>query len=629
MTTDESEKLDLHSQDVAEQRRQALLRLYPEIHTEAGKLDIEKLKLALGEAADVGKERFGLNWPGKADCFRTIQAPSLGTLRPCPEESVNFDSTGHLIIEGDNLEVLKLLQKPYLGNVKMIYIDPPYNTGNDFIYPDDYTESLRTYLEYTGQADAGGKPFRSNTDTDGRFHSRWLNMMYPRLYLARDLLREDGVIFVSCDDHEVHNLRALMNEVFGEENFVACVIWQKVYSPKNSARHLSEDHDYIVVYARHAEIWRPRLLPRTAEMEARYDNPDQDPRGPWKPSDLSARNYYSEGTYAIQCPSGRTIAGPPTGSYWRVKKSRFLELDQDGRIWWGEDGNNVPAIKRFRTEVKQGRIPQTLWPYSEVGHTQVAKKQLLEHVAFEHTDNVLDTVKPTGLIRRMLQIATQPTECDVILDFFAGSGPTGHAVLEQNRDDGGNRTFLLVQLPEPLPTPEARLRTIADIAKERLRHAAQALTDGDSGKLALEGSTKVDRGFRVFKLAESNFATWDAEQSKDADQLAEQLALHANHIRDGRSELDLLYEILLKSGYPLASPVEALELAGKRVNSVGSGELLICLERTLTLDLIRVMAARTPKRVVCLEEGFAGNDQLKANAVYIFKTKGITSFKTV
>src|SRR3990172_8470783 len=265
----EPEKLDLRSHDIAEDRREEFLRLFPETRAEGGKLDFERLKLALGEAVDVGKERYGLNWPGKADCFKAIQTPSLATLRPCPEESVSFDTSENLIIEGDNLEVLKLLQKSYLGKVKMIYIDPPYNTGNDFIYPDNYSESLQTYLEYTGQVDAEGHKFGTNSDTSGRFHSKWLNMMYPRLYLARNLLRDDGAIFVSCDDNEVHNLRSVMNEIFGEENFIANVIWQKVFSPKNTARHFSEDHDYIVVYARNAETWAPALLPRTAEMDAR------------------------------------------------------------------------------------------------------------------------------------------------------------------------------------------------------------------------------------------------------------------------------------------------------------------------------------------------------------------------
>jgi adenine-specific DNA-methyltransferase len=643
--TDQSNKLDLRSHDIAEEKQQALLRLFPEIRTEGGKLDFERLKLVLGESVDVGKERYGMTWPGKADCFKTIQMPSLGTLRPCPEESVNFDTTENLIIEGDNLEVLKLLQKSYLGKIKMIYIDPLYNTGNDFIYPDNYTESLQTYLEYTGQVDAEGRKFGTNTDTDGRFHSKWLNMMYPRLYLARNLLREDGVIFVSCDDNEVHNLRALINEIFGEENFIASVIWQKVFSPKNSARHFSEDYDYIVIYARHAEVWRPELLPRTEDMEARYDNPDNEPRGLWKPRDLSARNYYSEGIYPVTCPSGRMIEGPPQGRYWVISKDKFLELDKDNRIWWGKDGNGMPRLKRFLSEVKQGRVPQTLWPYSEVGYTQDAKKQLMEYVAFEQTDNVLDTVKPTGLIRRMLQIATQPKEDDIVLDFFAGSGSTGHAVLEQNHADGGNRMCILVQLSKLLPKPETILKTIAGTCKERVRHVIKKLNEEDAGKLDLECAKPQDRGFKVFKLAESNLRSWNAEVPQEAGALEKQLDLHVVHIREGRTADDLLYELLLKRGFPLTTPVQQLMLpphpsplpqgerechdSAKTVYSVAGGALLICLERELTLELIRAMADKKPERVVCLDEGFAGNDQLKANAVQIFKTNGVASFRTV
>lgn len=647
------ERFDLRSHDIADDKQQALLRLFPEIRTEGGKIDFERLKLALGAAVDVGKERYGMNWPGKAECFKTIQSPSMGTLRPCVDESINFNTTENLIIEGDNLEVLKLLQKSYLGKIKMIYIDPPYNTGNDFIYPDNYSESLQTYLEYTGQVDDAGRKFGTNTDTDGRFHSKWLNMMYPRLYLARNLLREDGTIFISCDDGELNNLRALMNEVFGEENFVANIIWQKVFSPKNSAKHFSEDHDYILVYARRAEEWRPVLLPRTDEMEARYDNPDDDPRGAWTSGDLSARNYYSEGVYSVECPSGRVVEGPPPGSYWRVSKEKFFELNKDGRIWWGKDGNGTPRLKRFLSDVKQGRVPQTLWPYSEVGHTQDAKKQLFEHVTFENTDNVLDTVKPIALIGRILQLATHSKNDDIVLDFFAGSGPTGHAVLDQNRRDDGNRKFILVQLPEPFSKPEKQLQTIADITKERVRRVIKKLNDEDAGKLDLDDVKKQDRGFRVFKLSESNFKPWNAAVSPDEQALTQQLELHVDHLREGRTADDILYEILLKSGFALTTKVEVLELGApspqpspsgrggkeddsrargegvKKVYSVAEGALFICLERQLTLDLIRAMADKQPERVVCLDEGFAGNDQLKANAVQIFKTKGVTSFKTV
>jgi adenine-specific DNA-methyltransferase len=626
---DVPDKLDLGSLDIAEGRRQGLLRLFPEIRTEGEKLDLERLKLALGEAVDVGRERYGMTWPGKADCFRTIQAPTLATLQPCPGESVNFDTTENLIIEGDNLEVLKLLQKSYLGKVKLIYIDPPYNTGNDFIYPDNYTESLRTYLEYTGQVDAEGKKFGTNTEADGRFHSKWLNMMYPRLYLARNLLTEDGVIFISVDDNEVDNLRKLCNEIFGDENFIATVIWQKVYAPKSSAKHFSEDHDYVLAFARRSDCWRPELLPRTEAQDAVYKNPDNDPRGPWRPNNLAARNYYSKGMYAIQCPSGRKIDGPPKGSYWRVSEDRFWELHRDGRIWWGQDGNNIPAPKIYLSEVKQGRVPQTLWPYSEVGHTQEAKRELMEFVSFENTDNVLDTVKPTRLLRRMLQLGTEAHGADVALDFFAGSGSLAHAVLAQNAEDGGNRRFVVVQLPEPLPVAESSLRTIADITKERIRRVIKELDEKDSGKLELGEGTKQNRGFRLFKLAESSFRPWDAGASKDAGELAEQLEMFVDHIREGRTDQDLLFEILLKSGYPLTSPVETLGLGGKTVHSVAGGLLFICLERELTLDLIRAIAERKPERVVCLDEGFAGNDQLKANAVQIFKTKGVTSFKTV
>jgi adenine-specific DNA-methyltransferase len=624
----EPERLDLRSEDVAGDKQAELLRLFPEARTEDGKIDFERLKLVLGRTIDVGKERFGMNWPGKADCFRTIQTPSLGTLRPDPEDSLHFDTADNLVIEGDNLEVLKILQKAYLGKVKLIYIDPPYNTGNDFIYPDNYTESLETYLEYTGQADAEGKKFGTNTETDGRFHSKWLNMMYPRLYLARNLLREDGTIFVSCDDNEFHNLRAVMNEIFGEENFIASVIWQKVYSPKNSAQHFSEDHDYIVVYARRADIWRPELLPRTEEMEARYDNPDNDTRGPWKPGDLSARNYYGEGTYPVTCPSGRVIEGPPPGMYWRVSKEKFQQMDRDGRIWWGKDGNNVPAIKRFLSEVKQGRVPQTFWPYSEVGHTQDAKKELLEFVKFENTDNVLDTVKPVELLRRILQLATRASEGDIVLDFFAGSGSTGHGVLSQNAEDGGNRRFILVQLPEPLPKPEKVLKTIADICKERLRSVIQKFDTDKAGKLELE-APQTARGFRVFRLAESNFRPWNAEEPKDAQTLAQQLELHIKHIREGRTADDILCELLLKSGFPLTTPVERKTVADKSIYAVAGGAFIICLEKDLTLEAIRAIADLKPERVVCLDESFAGNDQLKANAVQTFKAKGVTSFKTV
>ncbi len=622
------EKLDLRSHDIAAEKVAELLRLFPEIRTEGGKLDFDRLRLALGETVDAGKERYGMNWPGKADCFKTIQTPSVATLRPCPEESVNFEASENLIIEGDNLEVLKLLQKSYLGKVKMIYIDPPYNTGNDFIYPDDYAESLRTYLEYTGQVDAEGRKFGTNTDADGRFHSKWMNMMYPRLYLARNLLRDDGAIFISIDDHEADNLRKICNEVFGEENFVATILWQKVFSPKNTARQFSEDHDYIVCYARNTASWTPVLLPRSEAAQDRYVNPDNDPRGPWSSSDLTARNYYAEGQYEVTSRSGRVFK-PAVGNYWRVKQSKFEELDKDDRISWGENGDSMPRLKRFLSEVKEGVVPQTLWKFEEVGHTQESKKELIEYVGFQDTNNVIDSVKPTRLVKKLLRIGTQPSAADIVLDFFLGTGTTAHAVLALNAEDGGNRRFIGVQLPEPLATPESGLRTITDVARRRVSRVAGELSDKMSQSLEFAGNRPQDFGFRVYRLAESNFTQWDARIEHEAEALAKQLELHVEHIRAGRSADDILYELLLKSGFPLTTPVEKKTLAGKTLYGVAGGMLIICLEQALTLELIRAIADAKPERVVCLDAGFAGNDQLKANAVQTFRTKGVTSFKTV
>src|SRR3989344_6424126 len=298
------EKMDLKSKDIKSEQIDKLKQLFPEVVTE-GKINFEKLKLTMGEEIDSSKERYGMSWAGKSNCFRIIQEPSLGTLKPVRKDSVDFDTTENLFIEGDNLEVLKLLQKSYFGKVKMIYIDPPYNTGKEFIYPDNFSESLDTYLRYAGLKDSEGRTFSTNTANEGRFHTKWLNMMYPRLYLARNLLREDGVIFISIDDNEVENLRRICDEIFGEENFVATLIWQKVYSPKNSAQYFSEDHDFIVVYARNSQAWRPELIPRSEEALDRYKNPDNDPRGQWKPSDLTARNYYWEGLYEIAGPAGK------------------------------------------------------------------------------------------------------------------------------------------------------------------------------------------------------------------------------------------------------------------------------------------------------------------------------------
>ena len=618
------EKLALRSHDIAEDKRQELLRLFPEIRTEGGRLDFERLKLALGEAVDVGKERYGMNWPGKAECFRTIQAPSVGTLRPCPEESVNFDTTENLIIEGDNLEVLKLLQKSYLGKVKMIYIDPPYNTGNDFIYPDNYTESLQTYLEYTGQLDTEGRKFGTNTDTDGRFHSKWLNMMYPRLYLARNLLSDQGVLFVTIDNQEEDNLKKLCHEIFGEENYVASVVWQKKVSPANDAQWFSNDHDYVVVYAKNKQMWRPERLERTKSQIAYYKNPDNDPRGPWNSATYTCNKSKAERPnlyYAIRNPHTGEEVWPKETAVWKYAAEVTARNIAEGRLYWGSDGKaQFPRIKLFLSEMEKV-VPRSIWSYSDVGHTQEGTTELKDLLE----DDVFESPKPSRLVRRMLEICG--SRDGVCLDFFAGSGTTAHAVLDLNKQDGGTRKFILAQLPEP--TAREDYPTIADITKERVRRVIKKLKGDDADKLDLDGARKQDRGFRVFKLAESNFKLWNADVPHEAEALEKQLELHVDHIREGGRADDLLYEVLLKSGFPLTTPVEALMLAGRTVHSVAGGALFICLERALTLELIRAMAEKKPERVVCLDEGFAGNDQLKANAAQLFKTKGVTSFKTV
>ena len=574
----DKDNAEAHSADLVQANIARLRALFPDAFTE-GRIDFEVLKSLLGAEVDEREEKYGLNWHGKRRARQLALTPSTGTLRPCPEESVDWDTTQNLMIEGDNLEVLKLLQKSYAGKVKLIYIDPPYNTGKDFVYPDNFQDSIKNYLELTGQME-GGQKISSNTDASGRFHTDWLNMIYPRLKLAQSLLTSDGAIFVSIADHEIQNLRAAMNEVFGEENFVATIIWQKVYSPKNSARHFSEDHDYIVVYARSAEVWMPRLLPRTEEMEARYLNPDNDSRGVWKPGDLSARNYYGEGTYPITCPSGRELEGPPPGTYWRVSKRKFDELDADRRIWWGADGNNVPAIKRFLTEVKDGRVPQTLWTYDEVGHTQEGKKELMASVAFPNSDVVFDTPKPTRLMRRILQLATSPKSGDIVVDFFAGTGTTMDALYAQNAEDGGNRRCVLVQLPEPMTGAEsAGWKSIADVTKARVRNAGKRQRDADP-------MFSGDVGFRVFKLDSSNIRAWNP----DPDDLQTTVEEHTEHLLANRSEQDVLYELLLKLGLDLAVPIETRQIAGKTVHNIGAGALMVCLSDGIDRDVAEPLA---------------------------------------
>lgn len=617
------EKLKLHTSDTVDANIEWVSQRFPNCVTEvtgdAGQIersiDFDRLRQELADSvAEGSRERYVLDWPGKKESILSANAPIAKTLRPCPETSRDFEQTRNLFIEGDNLDALKLLQETYLNKIKMIYIDPPYNTGNDFIYDDDFSEDIDSYFERSNQKDAEGNRLVANSDSNGRFHSDWLTMMYPRLRLARSLLRDDGVMFVSIDDHEVHNLRRLCDEVFGEQNFVATIIWQKVYSPKNSAKWFSEDHDYILVYARHKEQWQPQALPKTKEMEARYKNPDDDPRGPWKPRDLSARNRYDAGVYAITCPSGRVIDGPPRGSYWRVSEEKFRQLDSDKRIWWGKNGDNAPAIKGFLSEVSEGRTPQTLWFYKEVGHTQDAKKTLLKYVPFQHTENVLNSVKPVELIQRMLILAGAVDDESIILDFFGGSGSTAHAVLLQNAKDGGNRRFISVQIAEPLPKPEPQLDSIFDMGLTRIRNVAEELEREDS-KTLVGRDASLDLGFRVLKIETSNMKDvyYNPDGVKQGD-LLDQI----ENIKEDRTPEDLLFQVLLDWGVDLSFPITEEIFEGKTVFFVDENALVACFDKDINEELVKTIAARKPLRAVFRDSGY-GNDSVKINVEQIFK----------
>ena len=617
------ERVDMQSLDVAEHRRQELLRLFPEVRTEGSKIDFDRLKLTLGEAIDIGKERYGLTWPGKADCIRTIQTPSTATLRPVREESVNFDTTENLIIEGDNLEVLKLLQKAYLGKIKMIYIDPPYNTGNDFIYPDNYTESLQTYLQYTGQVDAEGKKFSTNTDADGRFHSKWLNMMYPRLFLAKNLLHEQGLIFVTVDDTEVSTLRLIMNDIFGEEHFVASIAWEKRYTRSNNARLFYSLKDFVIVY-RKSDALQVLREGRTAKSDAIYDNPDNDPRGPWTTSSYvnpATKEERPNLVYAIENPFTKAKVEHPTHA-WKHSLAAHQRHVEDNRLWWGKAGEaKYPRLKVFLADAQSGLVPIDIWNHKETGTTDEGGMEIKELFG----EAVFDNPKPTKLIRRMLKLATAPDEGAIVLDFFAGSGSTAAAVLSQNAEDDGNRRFILVQLPEP--TSRQDFETISRITRERVKRTAQKLSR-DGNTLLDTDRREPDSGFRALSLDASNLLYWDAHTAATSKDIEQQLSLHVHHLRPGRSDDDLLFEVLLREGFPPTIHSTTVEVGAHRAESLADGALIICLSRNPDFEAIRAIADRGPERVVCLDEGFAGNDQLKANASQLFKAKGIV-FRTV
>ncbi len=632
----DAERVDLKSLDVAEERRHELLRLFPETRTEGGKVDFDRLRLSLGETVDVGKERYGLTWPGKAECFRTIQTPSTATLRPMRDESVQFDLTENLIIEGDNLEVLKLLQKAYLGKVKMIYIDPPYNTGNDFIYPDNFAESLQTYLEYTRQVDAEGKKFSTNTEADGRFHSKWLNMMYPRLYLARNLLREDGVIFISIDDHEIADLRHVMDQVFGSENAVGEFVWHAKKGGGSDNNAVVIDHEYVVCYARDVLSHPLGEVAIKAEPLNKSDAKGRYRRGrelnKWGANSL--RKDRPTMYFPVPGPDRQDvypIRNDGKEGCWRWGKPKMLAAVREGEVEFEARGDGTFTVyEKVRTEEPR-RKPFRTWQDS-VGQTADGTKALKELFGGE---KIYDFAKPTALISRLISMGASDVNDDgsspVILDFFAGSGTTADAVLNANVADDVGRRFILVQLPQPTGHDSEAAKvgypTIAEITKERVRRVIQHLGHKKGTSLELQESSQ-DLGFRLLSLAESNLLPWAGTSSDQKGELENQLSFQVNHLRPGRSDDDLLFEILLKEGFPLTTRFETVQVATQAARSLADGGLIVCLSRKLNLEAIRAIAEREPNRVVCLDEGFAGNDQLKANAVQIFKAKNIV-FRTV
>jgi len=582
-----------------------LRRVFPNFVKE-NKIDFDALKKFFqNEEIVTGEEKYGLNWAGKSNAFKLIRTPSVGTLTPQEKESKDWDKTENLFIEGDNLEVLKLLQKHYREKIKMIYIDPPYNTGKDFIYKDNYTENISDYYEKTGQSKNGIK-MTTNPESAGRYHSDWLTMMYPRLFLARNLLKEDGVIFISIDDNEVANLRLIMDEIFGEENFVANIVWERAYSPVNLKRHFSENHDFILCFSKNIELLSNISLKRTKEADERYQNLDNDNRGPWKSSDFSVGPINKNNLYEIITPLGRKVL-PPKGRSWVVSEKRYQEMLKDNRIWFGKNNDNVPAQKRFLSEVQAGITPTTIWLYKDVGHTQDARKELKE--LFDG-NAYFDYPKPVSLMHRIIELVTQDN--DIILDFFAGSGTTAHAVMELNAADGGNRKWICIQLPEETNEDseayKAGYKNIAEIAKERIRRAGKKITKGDTG-------------FKSLSLSKSNYRQWNLLTDKDDEQkLKKQMKLFLEKpLVDNYDEKSVIYEILIKEGYDLNATVSAVVIpaeAGIQDFQIWKVEddnkkLLVTFEKKITKDQVESIKLTEEDTFVCLDSAL--DDTTKIN----------------
>ena len=628
-------KFDLNSEDVVEGRRQELLRIFPEAHTESGEINFEALRMSLGDAVQTGPEGFGMSWPGKAECAKTIQRQSVATLLPVEDESVNWDTTQNVIIEGDNLEVLKVLQKAYLGKVKMIYIDPPYNTGNDFIYPDNYTESLKTYLQFTGQVDDEGRKFSTNTESSGRFHSKWMNMMYPRLSLARDLLRQDGLLFVSISDAELSHLRQILDEIFGEENHVETFIWESIFRPSNMSKTVRRNAEYVVCFSKSDGS--------VIEMIER----EQEPQGE---ASLTQNNNKIR---ILKFPSFTVNCGLTNGKYSKGKYGE-VELNDDlvvadgkisnsfsisGKFKWSQDYLDAEIEKEvFLTIKTESMIPYYRKDYqlTKLRPTKILPRDLVGDVLAANAEinqifgsQVFDYPKPTSLVKQLMRMSSVSGD-DIVLDFFAGSGTTGHAVAAANYSDSGNRRFVLVQIPEPIaegsPAATAGFQLISEVTTERIRKAESQMANASDKKSLI---TNQNSGFRFFRLDESNFAVWDANAIEgDETKLEQQLFAQVEHVLPGRTNQDILFELMLKSRFELTTPVEKVKIGKCEVWKVAGGEMVTVIDSGLTIEVIREIAGWKPTSVVILDRCFAADDSLKANARKIFEDSKV-DLKTV
>lgn len=607
------DKMDGMTMNIEQANVEKLRKVFPEVFAD-GKVDFDKLQGLLGHYIADDKEKYSFSWKGKADSLRLAQKRSTGTLRPCKQESKNWDTTENLYIEGDNLEVLKLLQSSYLNSIKMIYIDPPYNTGNDFVYTDDFADGIAHYKEVTGQAT------KSNPETAGRYHTNWLNMMYPRLKLARNLLTDDGVIFISIDDNEQANLKKLCDEVFGEDNFVACIVWEKRFTRSNNARLFASLTDYILVYRKSSVVDYLRA-PRTEKSDSIYSNPDNDPRGVWTSVSYvnpATKEQRPNLTYPIINPITGQEVNHPTNA-WKYEYERHLIHVKENRLYWGANGENTyPRLKKFLCEVEDGMVPVNLWKREDVGTTDAASKELSILMGAK----IFDFPKPVDLVKFMSQIVASDKD-SIILDFFSGSATTAHAVMQLNAEDGGHRRFICVQLPEKTDEQseayKAGYKTICEIGKERIRRAGEKIKEENKDK---EGIENLDIGFKVFKLDSSNLVKWDNTPTTDEEEVKKRIQQSLFYLVEGRKDLDLVYEIMLKYGLSLTLPVEERKFDGVCAYIINHPDykVLICLQPNITLSAVEEMDKETIGTYIFADRCFADANIL-SNTEEILKKK--------